>query len=57
MLIGVGGISKVSRDGQGLSKVGKIARTMTPDTVAKFGSVFKSEAAQLNDALKTCKWA
>ena len=56
MVLGVGSIAKVSRDGAGMAKVAKLRREMSPDTVAGLGKVFQKNAADLQPALKFCKW-
>lgn len=57
MLVGVGGITKVSRDAPGLTKVADVQRTMDAAAVGKFGSIFKSNYDKLQPVMKFCKWA
>lgn len=56
MLLGVGAIAKVSRDGKGLAQVAKVRREMSADTIAGLGSVFAKHNNELNTISKFCKW-
>ena len=56
MLVGVGAIAKISRDGAGIAKVAKLQREMDPNTVAALGTVFKHNAGELQTSMKFCKW-
>ena len=56
MLIGVGAISKVSRDAPGLSKVARVAKSMSPDMVKNFGAIFKNNVDDLQTTMKFCKY-
>ena len=57
MLLGVGGIAKVTRDAPGLAKVAKVQKTMEASSAAKFGKVFKSNFDELQPVMKFCKWS
>ena len=55
MLMGVGAIAKVSRDGKGIASAAKIRKGMTTDAVASLGDVFKSNDDKLQTILKVCR--
>lgn len=56
MLVGVGTIAKVSRDGEGIGKVAKVSRGMDPNTIKSLGTVFKKNTDKLQTTMKFCKW-
>ncbi|EPS35046.1 putative alpha-1,3-glucanase [Penicillium oxalicum 114-2] len=56
MLFGVGSITKVSRDGQGLASVAKLRREMKPEEIASLGGIFKSNDDKLRSIMKVCNW-
>lgn len=55
MLVGVGAIAKVTRDGEGLSSVAKIRKSMTSDDVSSLGTLFKANDDKLQSILKVCR--
>ena len=57
MLVGVGAIAKVSRDGTGLAEVAKVQRGMDAATIGKLGGVFKNGVDELKPIMKVCKWS
>lgn len=57
MLIGVGAIAKVARDGKGIGEVAKLQREMSPYAVAGLGGVFSKHTNELKTTMKFCKWS
>lgn len=52
MLLGVGPLAKVARDGKGLSRVAAIRRRMTSDEIGSLGQVFKDQDERLQNLLR-----
>lgn len=56
MLLGVGAIAKVARDGKGIGDVANIRRGMSGDAVASLGKIFKDNDDTLQSIAKVCKF-
>lgn len=54
MLIGVGSIAKVSRDGEGISSIAKIRKGMKADEISTLGNIFKGNDDKLQSIMKVC---
>ena len=55
MLMGVGAISKATRDGGGIGSIANIRDGMKAEEVASLGTIFKNEDDKLQSILKVCK--
>lgn len=55
LLLGVGAIAKVTRDGTGIAKVAKVRNEMKAADIAGLGSIVKSHDDKLQSILKFCK--
>jgi chitinase len=55
MLLGVGAIAKVSRDGKGVGDVANVRRGMSADSVSSLGRIFKSNDDTLQSVLNVCR--
>ncbi len=55
MLLGVGAIAKVARDGEGLASIAKLRQAMKADEISSFGSLFKGNDDKLQTIMKACK--
>ncbi|KAI1080982.1 hypothetical protein F5B20DRAFT_579808 [Whalleya microplaca] len=55
MLMGVGAIAKVSRDGKGIASVAQIRKDMKPDDISSLGAIFKDNDDKLQRIMKVCK--
>lgn len=52
MVLGVGGLLKVSRTEKGLSDLAAIRATIKPSTITNFGKLFHDNDAHLQNILK-----
>jgi len=55
MLMGVGSIAKVSRDGEGIGAAAVLRRGMSSDQVASLGSIFKANDDKLQGIMNVCR--
>jgi hypothetical protein len=55
MLLGVGSIAKVARDGEGIGSVAKIRKAMSSDDVSTLGKIFSDNDSKLQGIVKACK--
>lgn len=55
MLIGVGSIAKVARNGDGIASVAKIRAGMKAEDITTLGTIFKENNDKLQSILKVCR--
>lgn len=55
MLLGVGSIAKVARDGEGIASVAKIRRAMKADDISSMGKIFSDNDGKLQSIVKACR--
>jgi len=55
MLVGVGAITRTTRNGPGIASAANLRRGMTSDNVASLGTIFKAQDDKLQSIMKVCK--